>query len=125
MRNELLHAYFFFEVKRLKFNEIQSRNQLADFLGIQRKTLTYVLFEARVESFYYSLIYQKMELCVIFMLPRALKIIQRKLTNALYEYQTLLRKENGIKVNVSHAFEKIKVLFLMLESTKISGLFLR
>jgi hypothetical protein len=38
----------------MKFNEIQSRNQLADFLGIQRKTLTYVLFEARVESFYSS-----------------------------------------------------------------------
>ena len=38
----------------------------------------------------------------------ALKIIQRKLTNALYEYQTLLRKENGIKANISHAFEKNK-----------------
>lgn len=110
MRNELLHAYFFFEVKRMKFNEIQSRNQLADFLGIQRKTLTYVLFEARVESFYSSFDIPKKDgtLRNIYAPSGALKIIQRKLTNALYEYQTLIRKENGIKANISHAFEKNK-----------------
>ena len=127
MRNELLHAYFFFEVKRLKFNEIKSRNQLADFLGIQRKTLTYVLFEARVESFYYSFDIPKKDgtLRNIYAPSGALKIIQRKLTNALYEYQTLLRKENGIKVNVSHAFEKNKSIVSNARIQKISGLFLR
>ena len=94
----------------MKFNEIQSRNQLADFLGIQRKTLTYVLFEARVESFYSSFDIPKKDgtLRNIYAPSGALKIIQRKLTNALYEYQTLLRKENGIKANISHAFEKNK-----------------
>ena len=94
----------------MKFNEIQSRNQLADFLGIQRKTLTYVLFEARVDSFYSSFDIPKKDgsLRNIYAPSGALKIIQRKLTNALYEYQTLLRKENGIKANISHAFEKNK-----------------
>ena len=94
----------------MRFNEIQSRNQLADFLGIQRKTLTYVLFEAGVESFYSSFDIPKKDgtLRNINAPTGALKTIQRKLTNALYEYQTLIRKENGIKVNISHAFEKNK-----------------
>lgn len=94
----------------MKFNEIQSRNQLADFLGIQRKTLTYVLFEARAESFYSSFDIPKKDgtLRNINASTGALKTIQRKLTNALYEYQTLIRKENGIKANISHAFEKNK-----------------
>lgn len=94
----------------MRFNEIQSRNQLADFLGIQRKTLTYVLFEARVESFYSSFDIPKKDGTVrhIYAPSGALKVIQRKLTNALYEYQALVRKENSIKVNISYAFEKNK-----------------
>lgn len=94
----------------MKFNEIQSRNQLADFLGIQRKTLTYVLFEARVESFYSSFDIPKKDGTVrhISAPSGALKVIQRKLTNALYEYQALIRKENSIKANISYAFEKNK-----------------
>lgn len=94
----------------MKFNEIQSRNQLADFLGIQRKTLTYVLFEARVESFYSSFDIPKKDGTVrhIYAPSGALKVIQRKLTNALYEYQALIRKENSIKANISYAFEKNK-----------------
>lgn len=94
----------------MKFNEIQSRNQLADFLGIQRKTLTYVLFEARVDSFYSSFDIPKKDgtLRHIYAPTKTLKVIQRKLTDALYEYQTLIRKENSINANVSHAFEKNK-----------------
>lgn len=100
----------FFEEKRVKFNEIQSRNQLADFLGIQKKTLTYVLFEARVESFYYSFDIPKKDgtLRNINAPSGTLKIIQSKLKDSLYEYQTLIRKENNIKANISHAFEKNK-----------------
>ena len=90
----------------MKFNEIQSRNQLADFLGIQRKTLTYVLFEARVESFYSSFDIPKKDGTVrhIYAPSGALKVIQRKLTNALYEYQALIRKENSIKANIFTVF---------------------
>lgn len=94
----------------MKFNEIQSRNQLADFLGIQRKTLTYVLFESRVESFYSSFDIPKKDGTArhIYAPFGVLKVIQRKLTNALYEYQALVRKENSIKTNISYAFEKKK-----------------
>lgn len=35
---------------------ITSRNDLADFLEISRSTLTYVLYVAGVDSYYYSLL---------------------------------------------------------------------
>lgn len=98
----------------MRLNEIQTRNQLADFLGIQRKTLTYVLFEARVKSFYSSFDIPKKDgtmrhICAPL---GVLKVIQRKLAKALYEYQVLVRKENGIKANISYAFEKNKGIIL-------------
>lgn len=37
-----------------KFCDITSRNELADFLEIPRKVLTYVLYVKKVESFYTS-----------------------------------------------------------------------
>ena len=94
----------------MRFNEIQSRNQLADFLDIQRKTLTYVLFEAKVDSFYSSFDIPKKDGSPrhIFAPSGPLKMIQRKLADALYEYQKQIRGEENIKANISHAFEKNK-----------------
>lgn len=94
----------------MRFNEIQSRNQLADFLDIQRKTLTYVLFEAKVDSFYSSFDIPKKDGSPrhIFAPFGPLKLIQRKLADALYEYQKQIRDEENIKANISHAFEKNK-----------------
>ena len=37
-----------------KFCDITSRNELADFLEIPRKVLTYVLYVKKVENFYIS-----------------------------------------------------------------------
>ena len=94
----------------MRFNEIQSRNQLADFLGIKRKTLTYVLFEAKVDSFYSSFDIPKKDGSSrhIFAPSDPLKTIQRKLADKLYKYQKQIRDEENIKANISHAFEKNK-----------------
>ena len=94
----------------MRLNEIQTRNQLADFLDIQRKTLTYVLFEAKVDSFYSSFDIPKKDGSPrhIFAPSGPLKLIQRKLADALYEYQNQIRDEENIKANISHAFEKNK-----------------
>lgn len=94
----------------MQFNEIHSRNQLANFLGIQAKTLTYVLFEAKVNSFYSSFDIPKKDgsLRHIFAPSGPLKIIQRKLANALWEYQKIIWFKNKIQPNISHAFEKHK-----------------
>lgn len=93
-----------------KFCEITNRNELAEFLGVSKKTLTNVLYYKHVESFYVS-----------FDIPKKsggtrrinapfglLKYIQTQLLKELYFYRTTIRKEKNIKTNISHAFEKGK-----------------
>ena len=111
----------------MRFNEIQSRNQLADFLDIQRKTLTYVLFEAKVDSFYSSFDIPKKDGSPrhIFAPSGPLKMIQRKLADALYEYQKQIRisiKKTSKPIYLMR-LRKIKVLFPMHRSTRINVIF--
>ncbi|MGJ4852132.1 retron Ec67 family RNA-directed DNA polymerase/endonuclease [Bacillota bacterium Meth-B3] len=93
-----------------KFCDIQSRDDLADFLKIKRSHLTYVLYKKKTDSFYRS-----------FQIPKKtggnrqihasvdeLKIIQSRLANRLWEYQKAIRTERNIRQNISHAFEKKK-----------------
>lgn len=93
-----------------KFSNISTRDDLAELLGIKKSVLTYVLYKAKVDSFYTS-----------FEIPKktggtrqinaptgALKSIQQRLAYALWEYQKTLRTEKTIHANISHAFEKNK-----------------
>jgi len=93
-----------------KFDEIKTRNELSDFLRIERKTLTNVLYYKHVENCYHS-----------FEIPKksggsrkidapigALKVIQKRLSSRLYIYWDNICKEHGITINISHAFEKKK-----------------
>lgn len=90
------------------FSDITTRNELADFLGIKRKNLTYILFKETVEHYYETFEIPKKNggfrhICA----PTGkLKRIQRKLLNRLTEYIELVRVQNNIKINISHAFEK-------------------
>lgn len=94
----------------MRFNEIQSRNQLADFLGLQRKTLSYVLFKAGVDSFYTSFDIPKKDGTARHInAPNGiLKIAQRTLANKLYEFLDEIRENEHINACISHAFEKNK-----------------
>lgn len=91
-----------------RFSEITTRDDLAELLGIKTKTLTYVLYKAKVDSFYTS-----------FEIPKktggtrqidaptgTLKGIQERLAHMLWEYQKVLRIEKNVRANISHAFEK-------------------
>lgn len=93
-----------------KFCEITSRNALADYLGIKRRTLTHLLYVQHTENCYIS-----------FDIPKKsggtrhinapvgeLKAIQRKLASALSIYQDTVFKEKRIKPCISHAFEQGK-----------------
>lgn len=93
-----------------KMNEIKTRDELADFLRIERKTLTYVLYKTHIESYYTSFeIPKKNGGKRKIDAPRGiLKMIQKKLSYELYKYKDDFSKENKIKVNISHAFEKRK-----------------
>ncbi len=92
------------------FCDIASRNELADFLRIPRRKLTYILYIKKVDSCYVS-----------FEIPKKsggtrqinapvddLKAIQRKLAKALYDYKINVCKIRGIYSNISHGFEKKK-----------------
>lgn len=90
----------------MQFNEIKTRNELADFLNIPRKNLSYILYKTGVNNLYTS-----------FEIPKKsggvrkinapldnLKYIQKKLANAIYNHVEKERKKN----NISHGFEKRK-----------------
>lgn len=93
-----------------KFCDIQTRNELADFLKIPRSKLTYVLYIKKPESYYVTFEIPKKngdtrEICA----PSGdLKSIQNKLTEALCEYQNNIWEDRKIHPNISHAFEKDK-----------------
>lgn len=94
----------------IKFCDIASRNELADFLLIPRRKLTYVLYVKRVENYYQ-----------LFEIPKKyggkreikaptgdLKYIQKRLTDELWKYQLDIRKNRKGKSEISHGFEKGK-----------------
>jgi len=94
----------------MSIKNIATRNEFADYLNIKRKTLTYVLYEAGVNSFYQSFDIPKKDGSArhIYAPTGALKTIQKKLADALYDYQKNIKSETNIKTNISHAFEKEK-----------------
>ncbi len=92
------------------FNEISSRNQLADHLEIPRSMLSYLLFIKKTENLYTSFEIPKRSggIRVINAPHKELKSVQRKLSDALQQYQNTFREEQGINAILSHAFEKEK-----------------
>ncbi|WP_404335030.1 retron Ec67 family RNA-directed DNA polymerase/endonuclease [Planococcus rifietoensis] len=90
-----------------KFNEIKTRNELADFLNIPRKQLSYILYVKGTDNSYTSFAIQKKNGGTrnIYSPIKNLKIIQKRLAKALIDHKEELKnKEN----NISHAFEKNK-----------------
>lgn len=93
-----------------KFCDIQSRNNLADCLGIPHRKLTHILYGKKPDSYYTTFEIPKRNgdprtICA----PSGdLKTLQVKLTNLLWSYQKSIWEEKGIKPNISHAFEKEK-----------------
>lgn len=94
-----------------RFCDIQTRNELADFLKIPRNKLTYILYVKRPECYYSTFEIPKKsggtrEICA----PSGdLKSIQRKLADALWAYQVCIwAEQKNCHNNISHAFEKEK-----------------
>lgn len=89
-----------------KFNEIKTRNELADFLNVSRKQLSYVLYIKGINNLYTSFEIQKKNGGVrkINAPLKELKNIQNKLAEVLYKHM----KKKQKKDNISHAYEKNK-----------------
>jgi RNA-directed DNA polymerase len=91
----------------MEFNDIKTRNGLADFLKIPRKQLSYLLYFKDVKNLYNSFEIRKKNggIRKINTPIEELKDIQRKLAEALYIHKE--RKHERYS-NISHAFEKNK-----------------
>lgn len=91
----------------MNFFAIQTRRELADFLGVSYNALTYVLYKKGVESFYYSFSIPKRHggVRIINAPMKNLAYIQHKLYVALHEYQEKLWDMNSTRTNISHAFQ--------------------
>ncbi|MCP1161296.1 retron Ec67 family RNA-directed DNA polymerase/endonuclease [Bacillus infantis] len=91
----------------MEFNDLKTRNELADFLRIPRKKISYLLYKNDINAFYMSFEIDKKNGGVRNInAPLAeLKDIQRKLAVALYNHK---KKNQKKKNNLSHAFEKEK-----------------
>lgn len=92
------------------FSDISTRNELADYLGIPHSRLTYILYVAKVDSYYQTFEIPKKSggMRCIKAPTGDLKKIQRKLADALWEHQKEIQKVNNVRANISHAFEKDK-----------------
>ena len=90
--------------------DIKTRNELADFLDIPRKKLTYILYVKGVDNLYKSFDIPKKsgDNRHINSPTKDLKDIQEKLANALTTYERKIWEEKQITPNISHAFEKDK-----------------
>lgn len=93
-----------------KFNELRNRDDLADFLNISHKWLNYILYAKGVDNCYSTFEIPKKSggTREISAPSYELKIIQKKLSLKLQEYQKNLWKKRKISPNISHAFERDK-----------------
>ena len=94
----------------MEFNELVTRNDLADFLGIPRRKLTHVLYVRRPDSMYHSFDIAKKDGSprTISAPNKELKDIQRRLAKEISSYISAVRERDGIVAKLSHAFEKEK-----------------
>ena len=94
----------------MTFNDIFTRNDLADFLGIKRGQLTNILYFKHVDSLYktFSIPKKNGSERIIHAPNHKLKVIQKRLANALWTHQETIWRTNNIVPSVSHAFQKKK-----------------
>lgn len=110
LHNELPHVLFLVH-KMKNINDLKTRSELADYLGISRRRLTYILFVKTPDSYYQT-----------FDIPKASGGVRNICapTGILKKLQTILAKRLWLKyvsdkvrnkienTNISHAFEKKK-----------------
>lgn len=104
----------------MRFSDISTRNELADFLQISRKSLAYILYKNGIDAYYSSFDIPKKSggFRQINAPKHHLKFAQKRLSFALWNHQNTMRKEHNIKGNISHAFEKKKSIITNAEVHK-------
>jgi hypothetical protein len=117
LHNELPHAYFIKWVINMSeeqsFSILKTRNELADYLCVPRKKLTYILYIKEIDNCYTSFEIPKKngELRNINTPIATLKHFQRNLVNRLEQQQALMLEKTKTTLNISHGFVKGKTIF--------------
>ena len=90
-----------------KICDIKTRNELAEFLKIPKQKFTHVLYSINPNNCYtkFEIPKKKGGTRTICAPNDELKAIQKRIANALYNYNHTIMDENQIKNNISHAFE--------------------
>lgn len=96
-------------VNMKKFDQIKSRNELADYLGISRKSFSYLLYKKQIDDYYevFEIPKKNGELRPICAPRGLLKKIQKKLSDCLSLYQEDYLYQNR-NHSISHGFIKKK-----------------
>ena len=94
----------------IRFNEMNTRNDVANFLKIPIKKLTHTLYIVGVDNLYTSFEIPKKSGSFrhINAPSKDLKSIQKRIAFSLWEHQKQVWIENNIKSRISHAFQKEK-----------------
>ena len=92
------------------FKNMQTRNELADYLAIPRKKLTHILYVRKIENCYVTFTVPKRSggTREISAPDSELKSIQKQLAFLLQRYRHSIWAEKGISPNIAHAFEEKK-----------------
>ena len=101
---------FFYVKKMEELKELRTRDELADYIGVPRSKLTYILYVKKTENLYTSFDIPKKNGGVrhIHAPRKELKQIQKNLAEVLYRYEKELANVYGTNLNISHAFERKK-----------------
>lgn len=96
----------------MEWKDIENRSDLASFLNIPLRKLTYTLYAKKTENLYTSFEVPKKsgDIRIIDAPTNDLKEIQKKLTKKLYEHREQAFLIKGMKTNISHGFEKKKTI---------------
>lgn len=92
----------------MRYCDIQTRNDLADWIGIEHGKLTYVLYVKKTDTQYTEFQIPKKdgEMRNIYAPKNDLKKIQRYLARALWQQQQYIWETLNIDSKISHAFQK-------------------
>ena len=87
-----------------------ARKKVADFLHINVKELTYILYKIKIDNFYkkFDIPKKNGKTRIIYTPDKKLKYIQRQLGNYLYKKHLDYISEKQIVSSISHGFEKNK-----------------
>lgn len=93
-----------------EFITIETREELARFLGVSVKELNYITYKANIESFYKKFYLPKKDGTKreIYASQGRLKDVQKRLEEALVEYNEQILAKKRTKTNTSHGFIKGK-----------------